>query len=174
MTRNFVIIIALGAVALVIASVSLKVFNPSLLSNLSSLSKQTPSSKTSTYNQQVKPTQTESKPTSNNQQDLEFPYRLENTAVKSAQVTYVLIGNVETVEPRTGETVAVLIANIKESGKTKFFITKDTKIVSSRKDVENSANISDLKSNQKIYITAIYNLKTKKWNTDKVAIVTEN
>lgn len=162
MTRNFVIIIALAAVVIVIASVSLRVFNPSLLGNLSTPSKQTSSTKS---NSSI------SKPS--NQQTGSVPVDPNNAKVSSAKITYSFKAAKLTKITANGKGGLQLNTSLKPNG-VNANIVADSKtliVFIDKNNKETTASLQDLKVGQGVRVVVEYDLRKNYWITKKVGIV---
>lgn len=107
---------------------------------------------------------------------LAVPVDPNNSAVKSAQVVYVLTTNLKTVtsasDSATLKPITILETDVNLKGlPPTFTVTENTKIFSKTNDKKTKATATDLKPNQKVEITAKYGLKSKKWTTDEVSIL---
>ena len=103
-----------------------------------------------------------------------LPFATTSQAVKTVSLIYTLVGRSVGLEPKEGGELRFIVG-LKDKGNMRFFVTKDTQVVFDTNGTETPASSADLKANQKVYITASYNLKTDKWSTlTKVVIVNEN
>ena len=109
MIRTCVIIIALAAVGIVVASVGLKVFSPSL---------------TGKQNVATSSAQTTSKMVESNNP---LPVSPNHSAVRSAKAIYSFVGNLRAIRSYSDGSFE-LVTSIDGKGVPKFIVTKDTKI----------------------------------------------
>lgn len=162
--RNFIIVVGLAAVAIIVTSVSLKVFNPSLLSNLSPQSKQTSTQKSQPA------TTTQQKST--NQATSGIPVDPNNEKVSSVKIVYTFKGVRLNKITDTGKGLR-LNTGLNSKGVNFGIIANDkTEISFVEKDnKEIPATLQDLKAGQAIRITAEYYPKKNSWSTKKVGIL---
>ena len=173
MTKKFVIVIILAIVAIVVISVGIKLFNPTLLNNLLPQSKQTSTIKPKPFAK--KPSSSSSAQLNNQQKDgkvnlPKVPVNINAPAVRDAKITYAFRTTIQEIKDVLGG--KEIVTNMKTGNIPQFIISNQTSVYIIGDNGETQASsVSSLSVNQIVLIVASFDLKNNTWTIERVSIV---